>query len=59
MECTLNDGRTLILNAAAHADHVEKHREASSESGGWDGISIRANFGKVADIGPDTESEYP
>jgi len=56
MECTLNDGRTLILNAAAHADHVEKHREASSEPGGWCDISIRANLGKVADFGPESET---
>ena len=46
MACELNDGRTLILNAAGHADHVERHREASGE-GDWIGISIRANFGVV------------
>jgi hypothetical protein len=47
MDCTLNDGRTLILNASAHSDHVEAHREASGKAGLWDGISIRANFGIV------------
>jgi hypothetical protein len=47
MDCSLNDGRTLILNAAAHADHVEAHREATDASGVWDGIAIRANFGVV------------
>ncbi len=46
MDCVLNDGRTLILNAAAHTDHLERHREAS-EPDGWVGISIRANFGAV------------
>jgi hypothetical protein len=55
MDCTLNDGRTLILNAAAHADHVERHREATEGTGVWDGISIRANFGKVAEVGPEGE----
>jgi len=47
MDCVLNDGRTLILNAAAHSDHVEAHREASGESGQWIGIAIRANFGAI------------
>ena len=52
MDCVLNDGRTLILNAAAHSDHVELHREElhrdpSGESGQWVGIAIRANFGAI------------
>ncbi len=47
MDCTLNGGRTLILNAAAHHEHVDAHREASGESGVWDGIAIRANFGAM------------
>lgn len=55
MDCVLNDGRTLILNAAGHAGHVERHREASEGSGKWVGISIRANFGKVAELDPESE----
>ena len=52
MDCVLNDGRTLILNASAHSDHVERHREASDESGEWTGIAIRANFGAVPQEDP-------
>lgn len=45
MECALNEGRTLILNADGHADHVERHREASGKK--FTGISIRANYGHI------------
>jgi len=46
MDCALNGGRTLILNASGHSDHVEAHREASGD-GEWVGIAIRANFGVI------------
>lgn len=45
MDCELNDGRTLILNAAAHAEHLHQHRADIDDPAGHTTISIRANFG--------------
>ena len=47
LDCNLNDGKTLILNANGHSDHLERHREASEGDDTFSGISIRANFGVV------------
>jgi hypothetical protein len=46
MDCELNGGRTLILNAAGHVNHVEKHRETSVD-GTASSIGMRVNWGNV------------
>ena len=45
MDCVLNGGRTLILNAAGHPVHVAQHRDAIDR--GETAISIRVNYGQV------------
>lgn len=45
LDCTLNGGRTLVLNAAGHAAHVLHHRGASGKTP--DNIAIRANYGRT------------
>jgi hypothetical protein len=47
MGCALNDGRTLILNAAGHVDHVEKHRDESTGRTATS-IAMRVNWGEVS-----------
>jgi len=39
--CELNGGRTLILNAAGHVDHIKKHREQDNP------VEIRVNLGSI------------
>ena len=41
MECSLHGGRTLILNATGHEEHLGKHREVP----GREYIAMRVNYG--------------
>lgn len=52
INCTLNGGRTLILNAAGHTDHVETHRDDSNGKTA-SSIAMRVNWGNVTpeDVG--------
>lgn len=54
MNCELNDGRTLILNAAGHNEHVRMHRDESEGADGRTNIAMRVNYGYVP-----AESEDP
>ncbi len=45
MNCTLNGGRTLIMNATGHTEHVEQHRDDSGRSDS--NIAIRVNYGYI------------
>lgn len=45
MDCAVNNGRTLILNANGHADHVRQHTGSGDKTTSH--ISIRANFGYI------------
>ena len=52
VDCELNDGKTLILNAAGHADHLGNHRDTLDDRKKT--IAIRANYGYIP-----AESEDP
>lgn len=45
MNCAMNDGKTLIMNASGHLPHVRKHREISEGHPEPDMIAIRVNHG--------------
>jgi hypothetical protein len=45
MDCTLNGGRTIILNANGHREHVEAHRTTQPMTS----IAMRVNYGQVGD----------
>lgn len=52
VDCAVNGGRTLVLNANGHAEHVQQHTGADDKTTSY--ISIRANYGYVP-----AESEEP
>lgn len=43
MDCQLNGGRTIILNANGHREHVETHRTTEPSTS----IAMRVNYGQV------------
>jgi len=53
VDCALNDGRTLILNAIGHTAHVARHRDDSTGKT-TSTIAIRANYGYIP-----SENEEP
>ncbi len=47
MNCAMNNGRTVILSASGHVQHVEKHHEITEEHPVADAIAIRVNWGHI------------
>lgn len=48
MGCKINGGRTVVLNAHGHREHVYAHRDESSGKTATS-ISMRVNYGQVGD----------
>lgn len=55
MNCVMNDGRTLIMNASGHLHHVRQHRDITETHPEADAIAIRVNHGFVAPHDGDEE----
>lgn len=55
MGCVMNHGRTLIMNASGHLQHVEKHREITEDHPRVDAIAIRVNYGYMTPDDGDEE----
>ena len=49
INCSLNDGRTLIVPATGHARHVREHQEDPENTS----VAMRVNWGQIT--GPDEE----
>ena len=55
LNCAMNDGKTLIVNASGHLQHVRQHREISEDHPEPDMIAIRVNQGFVGSHDGDEE----